>query len=291
MLGYLPAMAAISWLTPESFWTRASIAASRMYRAQSRVNALQITRLLAGRANELDPTKVAAGLAANYYLARLQLLRCYRRDSWQPTMSVSGLDHAQRALAAGRGAILWVAPFIFSSLVTKMALHQAGLEVSHLSRSAHGFSHTRFGVRILNPIWTRIEERYLAERLVMSPDHSVAVLRRLIERVRENRVISITVDVSGRQQRAAPFLGGALRIPDGAAVIALKTGAPLLPVFSVCTAQGSFATTIEAPLEASGGNGDGVKELAAKCARLMESYALRYPDQFTAWPYAQVEGP
>ncbi len=289
MLGYLPALAAISWLTPESFWTSASTATSRMYLAQSRKDALRIGHLLAGRANEVDPHQIAAGLAGNHHLARLQLLRCYRWDSWRPAMSVSGLEHIERALAVRRGAILWVAPFVFTHLVTKMALNQAGVRVSHLSRTVHGFSYSHFGVRVLNPIWTRIEERYLAERLVMSPSQSVAILRQLIERVRQNRVVSITVGPEG-QQCMTPFFAGALPIADGAPAIALKTGAPLLPVFSVRSADGSFATTIEAPLEASSRKDDGVKELVTKCGRLIESYALRYPDQCTAWAQAQIEG-
>lgn len=289
MLGYLPAIAAISWLTPESFWIASSTAASRMDSAQGRKDALHIARILGGRVDEIDPAHTAAGLAVNYHVARMQFLRCYHRDSWRPAISVSGLERIEHALAERRGAILWVAPFVFTHLVTKMALNQAGVKVSHLSRTVHGFSQTRFGVRVLNPIWTKVEECYLAERLVMSPDQSVAILRQLIERVRQNRVISITVGPEGRQCMA-PFFAGALPIADGAPSIALKTGAPLLPVFSVRTAPGSFTTTIEAPLEVGGEKNDRVQELVTKCGRLIESYALRFPDQCRAWGQAQVQG-
>lgn len=290
MLGYLPTMAAISWLIPEPLWPRISAGASRLYRAPSRKNALHIARLLRAQASELVPARIAAGLAANYHLARMQLLRCHRKGSWRPAASVVGLEHVARALGARQGAILWVAAFVFTHLITKMALNQAGLQVSHLSRSVHGISQTRFGVRVLNPIWTRIEERYLAERLVMAAKQSVAILRQLIERVRENRVISITVGPEGRRQSLTPFFGGLLPIADGAPSIALKTGAPLLPVFSVINADGSLTTTIEAPLEASSGKDDAVKELVTKCGRLIESYALRFPDQCTAWDLARIEG-
>ncbi|MGH8717569.1 MAG: hypothetical protein ACREV0_01285, partial [Burkholderiales bacterium] len=134
MLGYLPVMAAISWLIPEPSWPWISTVAARMYGAPSRKNALHIARLLRARASELDPACIAAGLAANYHLARLQLLRCHRKGSWCPAASVVGLEHVERALGARQGAILWVAPFVFTHLITKMALNQAGLRVSHLSR-------------------------------------------------------------------------------------------------------------------------------------------------------------
>ncbi len=42
-----------------------------------------------------------------------------------------------------------------------MAFHRAGLAVSHLSRASHGFSGSRLGVRVLNPIHTKVEDRYL----------------------------------------------------------------------------------------------------------------------------------
>ena len=54
-----------------------------------------------------------------------------------------------------------------SQLVSKMALHRAGYGLVHLSRSEHGYSSTIFGMRCLNPLRSRIESRYLAERVVI----------------------------------------------------------------------------------------------------------------------------
>lgn len=235
----------------------------------------------------LDAERIAAALAANFHQTRLQMLRCHRFGSWRPRIAFEGREHVERALAAGRGGILWVAPFVFSDLVTKMALHRQGLSVSHLSRPQHGLSPTPFGQRFFNPLWTSVERRYLGERLVMVGEGSRA-LRDLILRLRENRLVSISVGVEGARRRSLPFLGGTLNLADGAARLARRSGAALLPVFTVRVADGSFVTTVEAPPDVAANvePDEATERLVAHEVALLESYVLRWPDPFVAWGLA-----
>ena len=176
-------------------------------------------------------------------------------------------------------------PTAFGDLVTKRALHDAGFRISHLSRPAHGFSPSRFGARLLNPIYTAVEGRYLAERLVMSPGQSTGALRELVRRVRDNRLVSITVHSAGRRTDSVPFFNGTIRLANGAPALAQRTGAALLPVYAARTAPGVFVTTVEPPLSVPPGitPADGVRHRLIQCAALMESYVARWPDQFRGW--------
>ncbi len=289
LVGYLPAMALLAWCLPQASWRRlcaASVPLSggvhRRRRAEQRQH---ITDLLAGRPLARDADRITAGLVANHHHARLQILRSHRPGSWQPCIILSGREHVEQALRAGRGGILWVAPFVFSDLVTKMAFYQAGFSVSHLSRTEHGFSPSRFGTRVLNPIWTSIERRYVVERFVISGEESVGALRRVIRRVRENQLVSITISSQGQRTHTAPFLNGRLQVAEGAPALACRTGAALLPVFTVHTAEGAFVTTVEAPLQVAPDleREAVVQSLVAQCAMLLESYTLRWPDQYGGW--------
>jgi lauroyl/myristoyl acyltransferase len=286
MTGYVPAMAAISWCVPERLWDGlCQKAAAIAIPSRRQEDVRHVARILDGQASESEVRRIVTQFAANRHLSRLQLLRCYRAGSWRPRLEVAGLEHIEQALARGKGAILWVTPFVFSFLVTKMALHQRGLRIVHLSHTTHGFSQTVFGERVLNRIWTSIEDRYLAERLVMSPEQSVTALRSLIARVRENQLISITFTPKGRRQHIESFFNGTLPVAEGATTLACRTGAALLPVFSVRTGRDVFTTTIEAPLNTGATMSPG--ELAHDCFSLLESYSLRFSDQFP-WGLARA---
>lgn len=59
-----------------------------------------------------------------------------------------------------------MAPTVHQWLLTKRTLAEAGYAVHHLSSYIHGFSiRSRLGEALLNPIRTRVEDRYLAERV------------------------------------------------------------------------------------------------------------------------------
>ena len=212
-------------------------------------------------------------------------MRGYTPWRWRPHIELVGRHHLEAALERGHGAILWVAPFVFSSLVTKMALHEAGYAVSHLTRVSHGYSGSRFGMRVLNPLRSRIEERFLAKRVVIGADGSVAgPLKHLTNRLRANGVVSITIGAVGAKPCRCACLNGWFGIASGAPNLMVRTGAALLPVFTVKTGERHFTTTIESPLEAPGGaDRDKIFEaVTRRCAEQLERYLVRWPDQF-AW--------
>ena len=283
MLAKLPLAALVAWTLPEPAWDRVAAAAA----ATGRRKAARILPHLEAfaRGTELGAPieAIVRGHAQNVRLVQAQYLRCYHPSSWRPGIRLEGREHLDRTLGAGRGAIVWVVPFVFSTLVTKMALHAAGYGLVHLSRAEHGGSPTRFGVHVLNPVRVRIENRHLAERVVIGEGCPLGeAMRTLSRRLAENKVVSITVGAQGVKTRAAPFLGGELRVATGAPSLALRTGAPLLPVFTVREGPGRFLTTIETPLQADPGLGRerATQALVTDLVARIEGRARRWPDQF-----------
>jgi lauroyl/myristoyl acyltransferase len=214
-------------------------------------------------------------------MRQLQYLRVLRPGGWRPTLHLEGAGRIDDALAHGRGVILWVSSLVFGDLVTKMGLAGAGIRVRHLSSFEHGFSPTRFGARVLNRLATSGEERFLTERLVMTPDRPTEALRDLTARVRQGGVVSISA-VLGEGQRGVtvPFLHGTLTLADGAPQLARRTGAQLLPVFTIRLDDGSFATTIGESIGLDAGSRDeSVARAVAAYARELEPIAIVAPDQ------------
>lgn len=297
----LAALAVVSWCVPERHW---GDAAARIYRVLRPIRRhlnrtkperlAKIVQLVGDFPLGISPEELLSAYDASHHLETLQILRCYRPGGWHPRIRLAGEDRLQQALGPGKGAIIWVQPLAFNDVVTKMAFHRAGFRICHLSLYTHGFSHTRYGVRVLNPVRTGVENRFLAERLTMGPEGPfvpgangpVRAMQALADRLADGNVVSITVTVGqARKPRLMPFLGGALPTGDGAIRLARRTGSALLPVFTVQEADGTFTTTIETALEvpAEGDENDVAEAVLRRYGRLLEGYAMRWPAQFRGW--------
>jgi lauroyl/myristoyl acyltransferase len=194
------------------------------------------------------------------------------------------MEHLTAALGQGRGAILWDSHFQFAAVVTKMAMRRAGIDLHHLSHPRHGFSDSRFGMRFLNPLRTRCEGRYVAERVVLSLDGPVAAMRTLLKRLRGNAVVSIVVRGSGLHPCPAPFFDGRLAVATGAPDLAHRSGAALLPVFTV-RQGGRYVVAIESPLaiDVAAERHAAAAAAAAEYARRLEPHVAAHPGQWAEW--------
>jgi lauroyl/myristoyl acyltransferase len=230
---------------------------------------------------------VCRDLDAHRQELRLQIIRDLLFRDWRPEIRVDGGSHLDEALAAGRGAILWVSRFAFADTVAKIGLWREGYPPVHLSRSVHGFSNSRFGRRWLNPLQQRMENRYLAERVVMREGAPSAAMRRLHNVLVENGIVSITVDSWGAHAAEVPFLGGRLRIATGALSLGWKTGARLMPVFVIREPQtGIFRLLIDEPLriDRAKSKGDAQMRGVAQYVSRLERHVAAYPGQWRDWP-------
>ncbi len=283
----LPAAVLIAALLPPARWERAASVlgglAARLGTKVGGVNADKIAALIGGQDVAGSPDAICSGLQRNLRLNQLHFVGSWLPGGWPARIAVAGADHIHAALDGGRGAVLWVAPFVFAPLVAKRGLHECGFAVHHLSRRGHGFSSTLFGVTVLNPIRTRIEDRYLAERITISHvGQTTAAVRVLAERLAANRVVSLTFTDQGTRLIETPFLAGRLRVALGAVHLALRSGASLLPVFVLCTAADTFCVEIGPRLSPPPGQ-DRNRQIEAMVAVYAEELARRvrsWPDQF-----------
>jgi len=286
ILAQIAILSSISWLAPQRYWLKLSedlAALRRLVRRDLAAREAMVGSLLQGRNAAKSPSEIVRMADAYYFLERVQLLRLYRPGGWKVSVRLDGAQHIESALAAGKGAILWVAPFLFHRQATKMALARAGYCVAHLSRFSHGFStDTLFGERCINPIRTRLEMRYLDRRLVIGREGSKDVVGQLEALLRQNKLVSITAGQQARRTCHMPFLNGRVELATAPAFLSHKTGAPLLPVFTVRESGNDFLTRIEPPLgeRRRGEVDDAIEADLSEYAASFEKFVLAYPEQY-----------
>ena len=285
----LAALVPPSWLLPERLWAPLWRASARIPVLTSRRAVERNAKLIQAALGEPDRRRaeaIAQDLKAAVYELRMQDLRAWRPGGWRPTMALEGEEHLKSALAAGRGAVLWVAPFVFNSGPTKIVLHQGGHRVSHLSSPQHGFSETRFGVKVLNRVRCIPEDRHLAERIVFDRNAPSSAMRRMLRALKAGEAVSIVAaSTEGSEMVEGPIFGGRLRVAVGAPRLAALTGAPLLPVFTVRDPKAGFRVIVEAPIAIGAGGSSDERCIAAavEFLRRSEPWVRQFPEQWRAW--------
>lgn len=233
-----------------------------------------------------DAISLALAVAAGATEHHLQVLACRGPRGWRAMLQLDGAERLDAALAAGNGAVLWVAHFCFNALATKKALHAAGYRVWHLSRPEHGFSKSALGIRLFNGIRVGAEREFLAGRVVFDRSRPVSAMLAAQRLLANNGILSITAgDWEGQRLARIDLGGGHIELAVGAPGLARLTGAALLPVFTARDADGVFRVTIERPLPiAREVDGDeALQRVAQAFGGLLGQYVGRYPEQWRDW--------
>jgi len=281
------------WLTPDAFWTS-------VWRVKARIRLRtgtgikrnrRIIQAALGIGNPAKAEAIARDLRASANELKTQSLKTWRpfggdRIGWRPRIVLEGEDHLRRALEKGKGAVLWIAPFVFYSGPTKIALHGRGYTVSHLSSPLHGFSGTRYGIAFINRIQCVPEDRLIKERIVFDRNAPSTAMRRMIRALKAGEVVSIAAaSTEGLEAIEAPFFGGITPIAVGAPRLSALTGAPLLPMFTVREADGTFRIAIEAPiaLDPKQSSDERCITAATDFFRRLEPWVRAHPEQWRGW--------
>ncbi len=287
MLVGAPFFALPAWFLPERAWPaigrRLSPMAIGDLTQDPAATLAVIRKTLGARLADTPAKSILRDMGAEGIFTFFQVLKCYRPDGWEPAVRIAGFEHVHAALEAGRGAVLWVSHAFHGHLGSKVGFRRAGLEVVHLSTPAHGFSATRLGVRYLNRIQTRIEDRYIAERVLLPLQGQNAALQTLAKRLKSNKVVSITGQKGSGRTVDARFLEGSLPLAPGAPSLARMTGARLLPVFAFRAADGAVEVTVEPEIALEGVRDEAISAAVQDFARRSEPYALRHPGQWLSW--------
>lgn len=188
-------------------------------------------------------------------------------------VAVDGWHHLDAALAAGKGAIL-------------LGVHLSSVALAGQAVAARGYRVTSVAERVeppeLNELLLRLRSGGGVRVLSLGPD----LIKELLAVLRRNEIVGLVMDrdIAGTGV-AVPFFGAQARLPSGAALLALRTGAVLLPAIAVRDSSDSFGGQLGPPIEPERGAHlrDSVARTTRRIAERFEQEIRAHPEQWTVF--------
>jgi lauroyl/myristoyl acyltransferase len=182
-----------------------------------------------------------------------------------------GFEHIQRALAGGRGVIV-VTPHFGNWDIAASAAVRRGLPVTAVTE--------HFGDNDMNARVVAARERIGMKVVPLSVAAGKAVLTAL----RHGEVVALVCDLPPREGRTVTVrvCGQDAVVPAGPALLALKTGAPVVPILCKRRPDNSYLLRVQPALEfqASGDPDRDLGDLAQAIMGSFEPDLLAAPEQW-----------
>lgn len=181
-------------------------------------------------------------------------------------------EHRERldeCLRAGKGVVLLASHFGNWELMAAAGA-VAGYKISAVARPLDN--------SVLDEIVSEIRE---SSGLKILPRRTSALA--IVRRLKRNEVVGILADQNTRKENVfVHFFGIKAATTPGPAVLALRTGAALLPAFMLREAPGKHRLIVEKPIKVvSTGNMEAdIIATTQKCVDILEEYVRRYPSQW-----------
>ena len=185
-------------------------------------------------------------------------------------VDVTGAEHVEAALRAGRGALLVTA-------------HIGNWELHGV---AHGFLFGPIGV-VARPLDNPSLDARLCDFRRL-PGNTVIYKRRALAQVlgllRENRAVAVVIDQNVQEGDGVfvDFFGRKAATTTVAAALALKTGCALVPARTALDERGRYRLVYEPPVaaEARGDRGADLVRLTQALTAVIEGWVRETPDQW-----------
>jgi KDO2-lipid IV(A) lauroyltransferase len=108
-------------------------------------------------------------------------------------------------------------------------------------------------------------------------------LRRVMRTLQAGGGVGILIDqhIISRDAIYVDFFDRPAATTAAVAVLALRTGAPVIPLFALPIGHGRYRMIYEHPVEPPDGDGaDAVREFTQRCTDVLESYVRRHPERW-----------
>lgn len=188
------------------------------------------------------------------------------------TFECQGLEHVVAAHAEGKGVLYFTG-------------HFGGWELMAMAHGARGYPVGVIARRLDNPLLERdlLALRASTGNFVIEKRDG---FRPMLKALREKKGIAILIDqnVSGDERVFVDFFGRPAATTPALALLHLKTGAPLLPVFAIPLSGDRylfrFGPRVDVPL--TGDRTADVRGVTQACTRVLED-AIREHSSFWLW--------
>jgi KDO2-lipid IV(A) lauroyltransferase len=256
----------------------ASYVLFRLWREKRQVWQKNLSVVLGKPAQDPSVKKAARQLLLKYglYLCDyMQMYRLFKGKAGHLIPEVYGMAHLENALKWGKGAIL-ITPHLGhwelgSVLLTMRDCPLYAITLRDPEKKVQDFrdqARASMGVRSIH----------------IDPERFETVLQ-VVRLLKENSFVALLGDRwEGGKKAAVRFFDQEVYFPVGAAALALASGAPLIPAYTILQENGRYATHAEEPIWVRRQTGVVTSELliqkTQELARVFEKAIARYPDQW-----------
>jgi KDO2-lipid IV(A) lauroyltransferase len=213
------------------------------------------------------------------YLLEYSCLPAVRPEEVRKRVAFQGWENLGKALEAGKGAIL-------------VGLHQGYWEIAGGAVVLGGHA---LNVVVESLPWRKLDEFVQSRRRckwmnVIAMENGVG---EMIEALRRNEHLVLLIDIPNADKGVqVKFCGAVMKMPRGAATLALKTGAKVTPMASVRLPDNTFLTIFGECIDfqPSGSVSKDVRALTQEIMNCLEPYIKQHPEHYymfrCMWPKA-----
>ena len=187
-------------------------------------------------------------------------------------IDLKGVENLERALSQGKGVIA-VSAHLGNFTVLSIKMIREGYPFNMLIRDPDS--------KEIVKLFRKLQKQQGGHYIPINKWREA--LREILGCLRKNEVVCFLNDERKKGSDVeVDFFGRPALTATGPAVISLKTGAPIVPIFIVRTGEDAHTIFIEPQLEVNhrGDISDTVTTVIAACTKIIEKYVRRYPEQW-----------
>ena len=223
--------------------------------------------------SEGEMRSIAKRTFENLGMMTVEFFRIPRMDvkTFKERVKIEGLDEALKLLEKRKGLLLLLS-------------HFGNWELMGIISKVIGNSIVVIAKPVKKNQWVDRFVTKIRNAAGLEVISSIKASRKVIKALSENRVVGILIDQRAKRSEGvwADFFGRKAPTTPSLAVLALKTGAPVLPVFMIRNGFQQHRLLIKEPLELIR-TGDIKKDVEANTQlfnQTLESMVRQYPDQW-----------
>ena len=170
-----------------------------------------------------------------YLIEFFQMKEMVDKRFIENNVHINGIERLDQVLAQGKGGIVITA-------------HLGNWELGGVLLSVLGYPLMAIALphkeRPVNDLFNFQRE---IKGITIVPSHNA--IRLCTEQLKDNKLIALVADrVFGNRGIIMDFLGSKMMVPKGAAMFAVRTGAPILPTFLIRNEDNTFTMMCEEPI-------------------------------------------
>jgi len=238
-----------------------------------------------GKYKQKELSKLAKRCFQNYSHKLLDYMSMHRLDlsnRWKLVEREVGEEHLLRALERGKGVIC-ITPHLGNWELGGYVLASKGYPVNILT--------LREGSRSLRRYEEKVRRRFGIHTIYIDPsDEPKLTILEVARKLRENQIVALIADrMVGDRWIELEFFGRPTKFPMGPALLAMETGASVIPVFVILEKRMKYWGILEKPILFRNSPQDREESLGRGMRKIVKSFEAmigRYPDQwYNFFPY------